>query len=193
MFAFLDVETTGLSPSANYVLEVAWVLTDNKFNQISEPRTYLVDHIHNPDVLRQIQKSSFLMNMHMTSGLYQDLEAAEAEDVFSMEMILDAFIADALEHGAPEDYVRLAGYSVDFDRNMLKAHGWYELFETGEYPFQMHHRIMDISSNIQMWEAADRQVPYVVNENAHRALDDALHAMKVAQAMRDEISWAVPL
>jgi hypothetical protein len=58
-------------------------------------------------------------------------------------------------------------------------------------PFQMHHRIMDISSNIQMWDAADRDVPYVVNENAHRALDDAMHAMKVAQTMRDEISWTM--
>jgi len=185
MYAFLDIETTGLVPNENYVLEVAWVLTDYRFEPISEPKTFLVFQPNPELVFSQIDNSDFLTNMHKTSGLY---DALSTDLSLPMYQILDEFIQDAVDHGAQTEDVKLAGYSISFDRDFLKAHGWYDLFESKVLPFQMHHRIMDISSNIQMWDAADRAVPHVVNQNAHRALDDAVHAMLTAQAMRDMIS-----
>lgn len=189
-FAFLDIETTGLDRSGNYILEIAWVFTDAWFNQISVPKSFLVDN--GPEIvtaLGQIESSEFLTNMHTTSGLYQDL-TDPSHPRMKMSDILDLFVEDALEHGAESIPFRFAGYSVSFDREFLRSNGWYELIETKSLGFQMHHRILDISSLIQFFEGAGVPVPFIVNDNAHRALDDALHAMKTVQAMAGECAIA---
>ncbi len=191
-FAFLDVETTGLDRVSNYILEVAWVFTDAYFQQVSEPKSFLVKQELDGDTARsfeQIDESEFLTDMHTTSGLYQDLKTPEVEKV-PMSFIRDTFARDAIEQGAPATPIRFAGYSVSFDREFLRANGWYELIETKSFGFQMHHRILDISSLIQFFDGAGIDVPYIVNENAHRALDDSLHAMKTVQAMAKEVGWA---
>ena len=188
IFAFTDVETTGLDPQGNFILEVAWRLTDYRFEPLSEPKTFIVEHgLRWPEVAQQIRDSEFLTNMHQTSGLLGDLSNPEVEKTW-MEDIVDAFVLDALNVGAATDMVRFAGYSVSFDREFLRAHWWKNLIETKDYGFQMHHRIMDLSSVIQMWQAADLQEPSTWNDNPHRALDDALDSLAKAQAFRDELS-----
>lgn len=186
-FAFLDIETTGLDRSSNYILEVAWVFTDAWFNQISVPKSFIVDQtrVHEDFVMGQIDASEFLTNMHKTSGLYADL-TNPAVPKMRMSDILGVFVEDALQHGAERIPFRFAGYSVSFDREFLRTNGWYELIETKSLGFQMHHRILDISSLIQFFEGAGVRVPVIENKNAHRALDDALHAMKTVQAMVGE-------
>jgi oligoribonuclease (3'-5' exoribonuclease) len=189
IFAFLDVETTGLDPVDNYVLEVAWQFTDSRFNPIGENRSYIVDHgLEEPNVAAQIRGSEFITKMHSESGLLKDLAN---QDVLKLRMddILDAFAVSALEVGAANDQVRLAGYSVSFDREFLRENGWRDLFESKFFGFQMHHRILDLSSVIQLFEAADREVPSTWNNNPHRALDDALDALEKAQLMAREIAW----
>jgi len=190
IFAFLDVETTGLDPVDNYVLEVAWQFTDDRFNPIGEGQSWIVDHgLREPTVAAQIRDSAFITNMHSESGLLLDL-ANPSVPKLRMDDILDAFVDSALDVGAANDQVRLAGYSVSFDREFLRENGWRDLFESKALGFQMHHRILDLSSVIQMFEAADREVPSTYNENPHRALDDALDALEKAQLMAREISWS---
>lgn len=185
-FAFLDIETTGLDRDENYILEVAWVFTDAHFNQISEPKSFLVDQVNWELVMHQIDSSEFLTDMHKTSGLYQDLIDPEVEKT-PMFDIMNAFIQDAKDHGAPTRPFRFAGYSVSFDREFLRANGWWPIIESKIAGFQMHHRILDISSIIQFFEGVGIMVPFIPNDNAHRALDDSIHAMKTVQAMGREV------
>lgn len=185
-FAFLDIETTGLDRDRNYILEVAWVFTDAYFQQISDPKSFLVGHDDWSIVLDQIDQSEFLTDMHSTSGLYRDLKDFSVEK-FPMDYILTEFINDALAYGAPEIPFKFAGYSVSFDREFLRSNGWVDIIDSGSRGFQMHHRILDISSIIQFFDGAGVPVPFIPNDNAHRALDDSIHAMRTVQAMTREI------
>ncbi len=190
IFAFLDVETTGLEPENNYVLEVAWQLTNMHFEPLSRPKSAIVDQETTEDwteVFRQIDASPFLTNMHTESGLLEELRNGPGVPR-PMGEILDTFVRDAINVGATTDQVRLAGYSVSFDREFLKANGWWDLFEAKTLGFQMHHRILDLSSNIQLYQAAGRQVPSTYNSNPHRALDDALDALDLAQLMKEDLA-----
>lgn len=193
-FAFLDCETTGLSPRDNHILEVAWVFTDYQFNVLSRsPQSYIVDHGEDEaEVAQQIKDSPFITNMHSESGLLRELADPEALKL-PMEKILDTFIQDVKFLGLQDDQVRLAGYSVSFDREFLRHNGWGSVFnEDSSADFHMHHRILDLSSVIQLYAAAGRDVPVpaVQNANPHRALDDALDALHVAQGMRDDLKWS---
>lgn len=185
IFSFIDTETTGLSPEEDFILEVAWVLTDEKFNQISEPKTFLINQEDEAAASARVEANPFVLSMHRTSGLWADMAVKPG---VSLEYTMNEYVKDVDSVRSSEDVVRFAGYSVSFDKEFLRANGWRRLMETKELSFQLHHRNMDISSNIQLFEAADLEVPYVENENAHRALDDAMHAMKVAQAMRAVIT-----
>lgn len=192
-FAFLDIETTGLDRKNNYILEVAWLFTDAYFQQVSEPKSFIVDHDERDfeRAIQQIDESPFLTNMHGVSGLYDDLKDPEVEKTPMLD-ILAEFIMDARDHGAPEIPFRFAGYSVSFDREFLAEHGWYNLINSSVLGMQMHHRILDISSMIQLFEGAGRDVPFIVNDNAHRGLDDSIHAMRTVQEMAKAIGLRHP-
>ena len=188
-FAFLDIETTGLSPKKNFILEVAWALTDESFNLLRTPKTFIIDHGDaEAEVAQQIKDSAFITNMHAKSGLLDELADPETEKL-PMEDILNEFVLDLMALDRIEDQVRFAGYSVSFDRGFLAENGWGEIInEDSDSPFHMHHRILDLSTPKQIYEAAGVGLPQTPpNENPHRAIDDALDALLVAQAFRDDV------
>lgn len=193
-FAFLDVETTGLSPVDNYILEVAWVMTDEHLNVLPRaPKSFIVDHGEDEaEVADQIKNSPFILNMHSKSGLLADLANPEVKKL-RMEDILNEFVLGVVALGRTNDQVRFAGYSVSFDREFLRANGWGEILnEDSKSPFHMHHRILDLSSVRQMYDAARVDQPEISpNENPHRALDDALDALSFAQAVRNDFRMMV--
>ena len=42
-YCFLDIETTGLDPRRDLMLEISWLFTDSRFNVTYMPRTFLVE------------------------------------------------------------------------------------------------------------------------------------------------------
>ena len=81
---------------------------------------------------------------------------------------------------------------MGFDRGFLEeTPEWGPLFKTKEFGWQMHHRLLDLSSVIMLYGTADRPAPVaeVYNTNPHRALNDALDSLDVARQMSREISW----
>ena len=187
-YAVLDCETTGLDRDGNYILEISWLFIDAWFRQLSEPRSYMVKltPAQYDEAIEQIDENVYVKKMHIDSGLYDDLEDDAVEKI-PMHEILDAFVEDALAHGADRIPFKFAGYSVSFDREFLRANGWYDLIESKRLGFQMHHRILDISSILQFFEGSLLDVPYIENENAHRALNDVIHSMQTLQAMRRSV------
>lgn len=185
IFSFIDVETTGLDPVDDFILEVAWVLTDEKFNQLTEPKTFLIKQDDDSAVVARLQSNPFVIKMHQKSGLWVDMAVSPG---VSLDAAMTAFVEDVEGVRSSEDMVRFAGYSVSFDKEFLRVNGWRTLLETKDLAFQLHHRIMDLSSCIQLYEAAGRQIPNTYNENPHRALEDALDALNLAQLMKEDLA-----
>ena len=188
IFAVLDVETTGLSPQKNFVLEIAWRLVDKHLQPLLPTRTYLVELGDDwGEAVAQIQASEFLLTMHTESDLFADLHLAD-RPTLPMADIIERFEADVRQVDPDGVHmVRLCGLSVSFDREFLRANGWHKQFAESGDGFRFHHRILDLSSVIQLFEAADAEVPYVDNDNPHRALEDVNYTLALAQRMRDVI------
>lgn len=187
ILAFLDLETTGLSPWQDYILEVAWVLTDENLEPVfQEGRSYLVDHPNMDDVHDKIESDPFIYNMHNHSGLRYDLAEGERH---TLAQIRDAFLADVLVSRNAGDTVHMAGYSVGFDRSFLEQQPeWAPLFNSDDFGWQMHHRLLDLSGVKMIYDLAGRPIPQGTNGNPHRALDDVLETVEVAQKFKADLT-----
>lgn len=189
MYLFIDTETTGLSPTKDHLLEVAWVITGNTFEQISEPRTFLVDHEWEwNDVWVAIsQADPVVREMHTKSGLIHDLEVPSDEGFFTLSEIRDYLASDlrqAQSFGGP---IHMAGLSVQFDRAFLVANGFGgRILGPGvDRDTLVHHRQLDLTSIKLMLGSAGIPFETPHNEGAHRALNDVFETIEQAKIFRD--------
>lgn len=168
-FIWVDLETTGLDPVRDVILEVAIITTDAAFRPLARGGWLVVPNelerriAEMPDVVRQ---------MHGESGLLEDLRCRQ----YSLANTPGAVrygIQCWLEENAPvperyEDRPPMAGNTVNFDRAFF-AHHMPNLRQF------FHHRSLDVSTlkvlavatvpGAREWEAA-RGKP------AHRGMDD---------------------
>lgn len=171
---WLDVETTGLDPAMNSLLEVAMVLTqfNTRFDPIGVsattvfrvPQGLQIEHVH-PDVLA----------MHAKNGLWNECRAAQDE--------LTAWndLGSVIENWdiEPEDDILLAGRSVHFDRKWLdaKAPLW---FREG---LNLSHRIFDLTSIKKFAELCGREFSEESEPDVHRALPDVEADIELARTL----------
>jgi len=75
VFCFIDLETTGLDPEMDRILEVAWVFTNQDFAPISPERTFVIDHEDDwPQALSLFNSAAqVVQDMHTQSGLYSEM------------------------------------------------------------------------------------------------------------------------
>lgn len=110
---FLDLETTGLLPGDDVVLEIGIVITDVRFKVLETWATT----IQTPDALDRIH-SAYVRKMHTESGLLADLPSG-------VRCVTDAEVEaiKMLKHaGFKEGTATLAGYCPHFDRSFLHRH-----------------------------------------------------------------------
>lgn len=177
LFAFVDIETTGLDPLHDHVLEVAWLITNADLQPVSDARTFLVEHGDEwGDVFAKIREEPKVAAMHSESGLMQDLFAKPA---IPMLDIADAFRADLYNSlSTNEEAAHLAGFSVHFDRDFL-ANRW----PSGIIK-SMHHRLFDLSAMKLMALSAGIPYPDIHNPRPHRALSDVQESLAFAQSVQ---------
>lgn len=154
---WVDLETTGLDPGRDAVLEVACVITTADLDEVARWQTVVRPPAHMPTLCDQVR------SMHTRSGLLDALAGGAPFDAAAGGLL------DFLRAHLPEGAVPLAGSSVHFDRAFMRqrlpdAEAW------------LHYRNVDVST---VKELVRRWAPTLLDEVpadevAHRAMPDVL-------------------
>lgn len=152
---WLDIETTGLEPFVDVILEVAAVVTTADLSEIVDTFHAVVRHPQLPSMAPVVEE------MHSTSGLFDDLPQGRKEQDAVEEFA--AFVADH-----PGAY--LAGSGVHFDRRFVTLAWGADVLEP------LHYRHVDVSTLRTFCKvyAPDKVYPA---KKAHRAQDDVADAI----------------
>lgn len=187
---FMDLETTGLKATADSILEVACIVTDDQLNESARFHrvvyTRIAAVIHelledNPSAawMRQVGHvhgvDPVVVEMHHMNGLWAESRNGVALDTADRD--LEAFIRQHgitfTQHGddptTQEPHLpQLAGASVHFDRAFVEKH----MCRTAAL---LHHRQIDVSTFNEtawrFWPDLHAQRPKR-EKKAHRALAD---------------------
>lgn len=167
--AFIDVETTGLDPTEDHLLEVACIVTDLNGDRVEgvEPFDRLVRI--NPQAWARMFGRAEVVKMHTASGLINDL-FSEPGGHERHAVIND--LRTYLHLHAQGAY--LGGFSCHFDRRVLEGLR-HDVLEA------LSHRHVDVTSLAIVAEHLHgRNIKHVapLNRTKHRAYNDCLHAIE---------------
>jgi oligoribonuclease len=127
---WIDCEMTGLSPTADALVEIAALVTDFDLNILGEG----VDLIIRPPDEALEQMVPFVRDMHTSSGLLDQLESGT-----SLADAEQQVLAHVREHCPDGSRPPLAGNSVGTDRLFIAR----DMPALDEF---LHYRIVDVSS-----------------------------------------------
>ena len=191
-YLFLDVETTGLDPDKDDLLEIAWVMVREDLHTVNAARSFLIDHDDWASVYNRIRENSIVHEMHMKSGLLDDMEDNELSSLDTVFRKLHTDVVNEVDLG---ETVHMAGYSIHFDKAFLLANDFSSLFtEFGTIKPLIHHRMLDLSSFKLFLKGMglDKLVAQPHNPNPHRALDDCYEALDYANNLKTALNVAFP-
>lgn len=188
IYVNLDIETTGLDPERDHILEIAWAILDEDFDPIFDAREFIVDHGSNwPDVVSALRAApAVVRNMHVNSGLAGDLLGKGGS---TLQVIADSLYRDinvARAKFAPNTTAHLMGFSPEFDRSFLSTAPWFTSV-VSESPTGLNHRLYNLSSVKIAYENAGIEIPAANNPNPHRALHDITEVMRFAQLVKADL------
>ena len=163
---WLDLETTGLIPFDEDILEIGFVISDGLGDVIDERSFIIKPWLFRPDDLEPD-----VCRMHEESGLLADIETHGVP--------IDAAIARAqayLDANFGIDYtqqITVGGSGIDrFDLPFLAEHA-------PDLHRRLHFRTLVVSSMLELLRRHGLPIPPV--STAHRAVADATWALEVAR------------
>ena len=195
MLLWIDLETTGLVPGTDHVLEVAAVVTDDALREVARFERVCYHSASRQlaalpaectdEQARAASKSidPYVVKMHAANGLWS-ASATAGEDLASVDAQLAEFIAEHTEIDADptsKNYGKpilpqLAGSTISFDRSFMAE----------DLPTALaaaHYRNLDVSSLNEMakrfWPAVFENRPRA--ETAHRGMSDILASIETAR------------
>lgn len=199
LFLNLDIETTGLYPEEDFILEIAWQVLGEGFNPRSEPRSYIVDHESDwAGVFHALRHAPVVVrNMHANSGLSAALLSSSAGDTATFAGIAQRITGDlrvATSSLGSNTKIHLMGFSPQFDKSFLaQKEEFHGLLSESNYT-GLNHRMYDLSSVKIAYEVAGLDLPGDwQNTNPHRAISDIEEVRRFALAVRADMQGAIPV
>lgn len=176
-FLWFDLETTGLDPEEDHVLEFAAVLCEDARGDDFDIVESYSGVIAPDDAL--VMMNDFVRDMHTRNDLLAEVETSTT----TIDEV-DMFLADLASRltGGRKHALRLAGSSVHFDLSFVRMH-------MSRFSDYVSHRILDVST---LWAAIDAWSPHDVvrpPRNAHRALPDVMATIEEARIARRAMGW----
>lgn len=159
--AWLDIETTGLDPERDDILELGIVITDSKLVELARASWVLGDARDPADI-----RDPEVRKMHEESGLIDELYSSGCE----IGQVQNEALTFIRAHGAEQS--PMCGASVHFDRSFIRA-GMPELFAA------FHYRNFDVST-FKVW-AALLGVELPQKRGVHRVLPDLEDAIALGR------------
>lgn len=181
---FLDIETTGLNPEKDEILEVVMVAYDPTTRKVVDTFKQVL-----PFVLGQSNDlSSVVTQMHLRNGLFEEcaelraeIREKQADELDFWWHIEDLMVEFIKTHGP---YSPMCGNTVSFDRSFLK-----KKMPRVEKEFSYRH--LDVSSlNIvaDRFNTGLQRVNPLVSR--HRALPDCLDSIVQLEGYLDQFGPA---
>lgn len=187
MLLWLDLETTGLNPTTDHILEVSYLATSQDTFTFYNPRqdkiidndfsALIENHLIEPNfaTLQQIEEDQFINDMHTKTGLLDDLKFEQTTILKSAEYHILEHIANARDQLDDHGALYLAGASVHFDLAFIRHH-------MPTLASKLSHRVYDTSTLKAFFDGLlDYEIP---NLNPHRATYDVMECLAVANLLR---------
>jgi oligoribonuclease len=169
MLVWIDLETTGLDPRKDRLLEVAAIVTDDAFVELARWQRVVRPYGFEPEWLDPVVRQ-----MHTDNGLLGEVTAATLRRA-GVDVLLRDFI-ETQRKLIGADLPVLAGSSVHFDREFMRWHLPLALE-------RLHYRQLDVSSINELarrvWPAVYAARPQ--SAGTHRAMADLEDSIKLAR------------
>lgn len=172
-FLWTDLETTGLVPGRDAILEFACILAaDDREGDMSIIEEFTGVLRFTREARDRVLPDQFVQKMHEANGLWAECEASDTTLAEVEEFFLETF-AD----GGKKKGIVLAGNSVHFDHKFLCAH-------MPKFAGCLSHRVFDVStlSAAAMAWIGDFQP---TRAKGHRALPDIRASLDTARRCRE--------
>lgn len=160
---WVDLETTGLYPDWDSILEIAVVVTDEKLKVLGFSQQVIY---HAGDHLNNMEEVVF--NMHTKSGLLSEIVNGTQHE-HAVKTITDMFKTLKIVPG----YYPLAGNSVHFDRAFLDIH----MPEIAAVPSKKNIDVSSIHQLALQW-APEVALLAPIKKRHHRAMEDILESIE---------------